>query len=48
LHDLLQYHGPDRLRAAFEDGLQSQIFGAHYVERSLRQPDLFSVEGMIQ
>ena len=48
LHDLLQSHGADRLRAAFEDGLQSGIFGAHYIERSLRQPDLFSGEGMIQ
>lgn len=48
LHDLLQNYGPDRLRAAFEDGLQSQVFGAHYIERSLRQPTLFSVEDLIQ
>ena len=48
LHDLLQNHGPERLRAAFEDGLQAQVFGAYYIERSLQQPGLFSEEGMIQ
>jgi hypothetical protein len=36
LHDLLQQHGPDRLRGAFEDGLQAQVFGAPHVARALR------------
>jgi transposase len=39
LHQILQSHGPDVLRRAMEEGLQQQIFGAFYVERSL-QPGL--------
>ena len=36
LHELLQQHGPDRLRGAFEDGLHEQVFGAPHVARALR------------
>jgi transposase len=39
LHQILQSHGPDVLRRAMEEGLQQQIFGAFYVERTL-QPGL--------
>ena len=39
LHQILQSHGPEVLRRAMEEGLQQQIFGAFYVERSL-QPGL--------
>jgi len=39
LHAILQSHGPDVLRRAMEAGLQEQVFGAFYVERSL-QPGL--------
>ena len=39
LHAILQSHGPDVLRRAMESGLQEQVFGAFYVERSL-QPGL--------
>jgi transposase len=35
LHRILQSHGPEVLRRAMEEGLQQQIFGAFYVERSL-------------
>src|SRR5215831_6763166 len=36
LHRILQSHGPEVLRRAMEEGLQQQIFGAVYVERSLQ------------
>jgi transposase len=36
LHQILQSHGPEVLRQAMEEGLQRQIFGAVYVERSLQ------------
>jgi hypothetical protein len=48
LHDLLQAHGPDRLRCAFEHGLRVQVFGAAHVERSLRLPGSLFAEGVIQ
>ncbi len=35
LHQILQRHGPEILRRAMEEGLQQQIFGAFYVEKSL-------------
>jgi hypothetical protein len=35
LHAILQSHGPEVLRRAMEAGLQEQVFGALYVERSL-------------
>jgi len=34
-HTILQSHGPEVLRRAMEAGLQEQVFGAFYVERSL-------------
>src|SRR5580692_5131444 len=36
LHAILQSHGPEVLRRAMEAGLQQQVFGAFYVERSLQ------------
>ena len=48
LHDLLQVHGPDRLRSAFEHGLRVQAFGAVHVERSLQLPGSLFAEGLIQ
>jgi hypothetical protein len=36
LHAVLQSHGPEVLRRAMEAGLQQQVFGALYVERSLQ------------
>ena len=35
LHAILQSQGPEVLRRAMEAGLQEQVFGAFYVERSL-------------
>lgn len=48
LHDLLQAHGPDRLRSAFEHGLRVQIFGAPQVERSLQLSGSLFAEGLLQ
>ena len=48
LHDLLQGHGPDRLRRAFEDGLRAQVFGAAHVARALQASGSLFVEGSIQ
>jgi transposase len=48
LHDLLQLHGPDRLRGAFEEGLRRQIFGAPHIERTLQLPSSLSASGLIQ
>jgi hypothetical protein len=48
LHELLQAHGPDRLRCAFEHGLRVQVFGALHVERSLQLPGSLFAEGLIQ
>jgi hypothetical protein len=48
LHDLLQLHGPERLCAAFEQGLQEQIFGSTYVARALELKELPTAEGLIQ
>ena len=36
LHAILQSHGAEVLRRAMEAGLQEQVFGAFYVERSLQ------------
>jgi hypothetical protein len=36
LHAILQSHGAEVLRRAMEAGLQEQLFGAFYVERSLQ------------
>jgi transposase len=48
LHDLLQVHGPDRLCTAFEQGLQAQVFGSHYVARLLEFSSSRLAEGRIQ
>lgn len=48
LHDLLQTHGPDRLRGAFEHGLRVQVFGAPHIERALLFPSSLFAEGLIQ
>lgn len=48
LHDLLQQHGPDRLRGAFEVGLREQVFGAPHVARTLRASDSLFAEGLLQ
>ena len=48
LHDLLQRHGPDRLRGAFEDGLREQVFGAPHVARALLLTRSLFPEGTIQ
>ena len=48
LHDLLQLHGPDRLRSAFEHGLSVQVFGARHIERALQLPSALFAEGLIQ
>jgi transposase len=48
LHELLQLHGPDRLRGAFEHGLRTQVFGASHVERALQLQGSLFTEGLIQ
>lgn len=48
LHDLLQRHGPDRVRLAFEDGLRAQVFGAPYIARALQMAGSLFEEGTIQ
>jgi transposase len=35
LHDLLQLHGAEPLRAAFEQGLTERLFGAEYIAHAL-------------
>jgi hypothetical protein len=35
LHELLQSHGAERLRAAFERGLTERLFGAEYIAYAL-------------
>ena len=35
LHELLQHHGADALRAAFAQGLAEQLFGAEYIAHAL-------------
>ncbi len=40
LHALLQEHGPDAMRAAFEHAVAGQAFGAEYVRHYLRDPVL--------
>jgi transposase len=44
LHALLQQHGPDALRAAFEAAVAGQTFGAEYVRHYLRHPDPGAVQ----
>jgi hypothetical protein len=48
LHDLLQIHGPDRMRRAFEHGLETQTFGALHVDRALQLQGSLFTEGLIQ
>jgi transposase len=48
LHDLLQIHGPDRMRRAFEHGLRVQTFGALHVERALQLQGSLFAEGLVQ
>jgi transposase len=38
LHELLQSHGADTLRAAFERGLTERLFGAEYIAHALSRP----------
>jgi transposase len=38
LHDLLQQHGEDALRGAFERGLREQAIGAEYIAHYLARP----------
>jgi len=38
LHDLLQQHGPDPMRRAFESALTARTFGVEYVRHYLLQP----------
>jgi len=40
LHTLLQDHGPDAMRAAFERAVAGQTYGAEYVRHYLRNPEL--------
>jgi transposase len=40
LHALLQDHGPDAMRVAFERAVAGQTFGAEYVRHYLRNPEL--------
>jgi transposase len=40
LHELLQRHGDDALRGAFERGLREQAIGAEYIAHYLDQPPL--------
>jgi transposase len=40
LHELLQRHGDDALRGAFERGLREQAIGAEYIAHYLDQPQL--------
>ena len=44
LHALLQQHGPDAMRAAFEAAVAGQTFGAEYVRHYLRHPDPGAVQ----
>ena len=48
LHDLLQRHGADRVRLAFEDGLRAQVFGAPYIARALQASGALFGEGAVQ
>lgn len=48
LHDLLQIHGPERLRSAFEHGLRTDTFGASHVERALQPQGVLFTSGVIQ
>jgi hypothetical protein len=38
LHELLQRHGDDALRGAFERGLREQAIGAEYIAHYLTRP----------
>jgi hypothetical protein len=38
LHDLLQQHGEEALRGAFERGLREQAIGAEYIAHYLARP----------
>jgi hypothetical protein len=40
LHELLQRHGDDALRGAFERGLREQAIGAEYIAHYLDRPPL--------
>jgi hypothetical protein len=37
LHELLARHGNEPLRAAFEQGLSRQLFGAEYIAHALHE-----------
>jgi len=39
MHELLEHHGDDALRAAFERGLAEGVFGAEYIAHYLRRDD---------
>jgi transposase len=38
IHELLQHHGPEPVRAAFEAGLAKHLIGAEYITHALRRP----------
>ena len=38
IHELLQHHGPEPVRAAFEAGLAQHLIGAEYIAHALRRP----------
>jgi hypothetical protein len=40
LHALLQEHGPDAMRAAFDQAVAGNTFGAEYVRHYLHSPHL--------
>jgi hypothetical protein len=48
LHELLERHGDDALRAAFERGLTEQAIGAEYIAHYLDTPALPTSSGPIQ
>jgi transposase len=37
LHELLQRHGPERLRAAFQEGFAQRLIGAEYIAHALSE-----------
>ena len=48
LHDLLERHGDDALRTAFERGLAEQAIGAEYIAHYLESPRALTASRPIQ
>ena len=44
LHAMLQQHGPDAIRAAFESAVAGQTFGAEYIRHYLQHPEPGAVQ----